>query len=111
MLCALVIFKECFIFLSICLSLSSFEAWPKNFHIFHNCNSWHRYLSPHRTEDCDDGNLLDGDGCSKKCHVEPGFKCHGESLSQKQILSLSTENSGPKTVNTTTEAPENFHTG
>ncbi|XP_016302321.1 pappalysin-2-like [Sinocyclocheilus anshuiensis] len=29
------------------------------------------------TEDCDDGNLLDGDGCSKKCQVEPGFKCHG----------------------------------
>uniref|UniRef100_A0A672PEY5 Pappalysin 2 n=1 Tax=Sinocyclocheilus grahami TaxID=75366 RepID=A0A672PEY5_SINGR len=30
------------------------------------------------TEDCDDGNLLDGDGCSKKCQVEPGFKCHGQ---------------------------------
>uniref|UniRef100_A0A672KRG7 Pappalysin 2 n=1 Tax=Sinocyclocheilus grahami TaxID=75366 RepID=A0A672KRG7_SINGR len=30
-----------------------------------------------QTEDCDDGNLLDGDGCSKKCQVEPGFKCHG----------------------------------
>uniref|UniRef100_A0A8C1L882 Pappalysin 2 n=1 Tax=Cyprinus carpio TaxID=7962 RepID=A0A8C1L882_CYPCA len=30
-----------------------------------------------RTEACDDGNLLDGDGCSKKCQVEPGFKCHG----------------------------------
>ncbi|XP_009296921.1 pappalysin-2 isoform X2 [Danio rerio] len=30
------------------------------------------------TEDCDDGNLLDGDGCSKKCHVEAGFKCHGQ---------------------------------
>ncbi|XP_051556019.1 pappalysin-2-like [Myxocyprinus asiaticus] len=28
------------------------------------------------TEQCDDGNLIDGDGCSKKCHVEPGFKCH-----------------------------------
>uniref|UniRef100_A0A673GA85 Pappalysin-2-like n=1 Tax=Sinocyclocheilus rhinocerous TaxID=307959 RepID=A0A673GA85_9TELE len=31
-----------------------------------------------RTEDCDDENLLDGDGCSKKCQVEPGFKCHGQ---------------------------------
>uniref|UniRef100_A0A671Q4N9 Pappalysin-2-like n=1 Tax=Sinocyclocheilus anshuiensis TaxID=1608454 RepID=A0A671Q4N9_9TELE len=31
-----------------------------------------------QTEDCDDGNLLDGDGCSKKCQVEPGFKCHGQ---------------------------------
>ncbi|XP_052404990.1 pappalysin-2-like isoform X1 [Carassius gibelio] len=29
------------------------------------------------TEACDDGNLLDGDGCSKKCQVEAGFKCHG----------------------------------
>ncbi|XP_055739245.1 pappalysin-2-like isoform X1 [Salvelinus fontinalis] len=30
------------------------------------------------TEDCDDGNLLDGDGCSKKCHMESGFNCNGE---------------------------------
>ncbi|XP_066548801.1 pappalysin-2 [Amia ocellicauda] len=29
-------------------------------------------------EDCDDGNLLDGDGCSKKCHMETGFNCQGE---------------------------------
>ncbi|KAM4623650.1 pappalysin-2 [Polymixia lowei] len=30
------------------------------------------------TEECDDGNLLDGDGCSKKCHKETGFNCNGE---------------------------------
>uniref|UniRef100_A0A8C9Z982 Pappalysin 2 n=1 Tax=Sander lucioperca TaxID=283035 RepID=A0A8C9Z982_SANLU len=30
------------------------------------------------TEECDDSNLLDGDGCSKKCHMEMGFKCNGE---------------------------------
>uniref|UniRef100_A0A674C6N0 Pappalysin 2 n=1 Tax=Salmo trutta TaxID=8032 RepID=A0A674C6N0_SALTR len=30
------------------------------------------------TEDCDDGNLLDGDGCSKKCHMESGFNCNDE---------------------------------
>ncbi|KAL0966049.1 hypothetical protein UPYG_G00290160 [Umbra pygmaea] len=30
------------------------------------------------TEECDDGNLLDGDGCSKKCHMESGFNCYGE---------------------------------
>ncbi|KAM4560705.1 LOW QUALITY PROTEIN: pappalysin-2-like [Fundulus diaphanus] len=30
------------------------------------------------TEECDDSNLLDGDGCSKKCHKEMGFNCHGE---------------------------------
>ena len=26
-------------------------------------------------EDCDDGNLVDGDGCSSSCTVEPGFSC------------------------------------
>uniref|UniRef100_A0A3B5A9T4 Pappalysin 2 n=1 Tax=Stegastes partitus TaxID=144197 RepID=A0A3B5A9T4_9TELE len=31
-----------------------------------------------RTEECDDSNLLDGDGCSKKCHKEVGFNCNGE---------------------------------
>ncbi|XP_078791697.1 pappalysin-2 isoform X3 [Oryzias latipes] len=29
-------------------------------------------------EECDDSNLLDGDGCSKKCRQEPGFNCNGE---------------------------------
>ncbi|XP_018608776.1 pappalysin-2 [Scleropages formosus] len=29
-------------------------------------------------EQCDDENLLDGDGCSKKCLMEPGFNCDGE---------------------------------
>ncbi|KAJ8406181.1 hypothetical protein AAFF_G00304120 [Aldrovandia affinis] len=28
-------------------------------------------------EECDDGNLLDGDGCCKKCRMEPGFNCNG----------------------------------
>uniref|UniRef100_A0A3Q3M245 Pappalysin 2 n=1 Tax=Mastacembelus armatus TaxID=205130 RepID=A0A3Q3M245_9TELE len=31
-----------------------------------------------RPEECDDSNLLDGDGCSKKCHKEMGFNCNGE---------------------------------
>jgi fibro-slime domain-containing protein len=26
-------------------------------------------------EDCDDGNLVDGDGCSSKCKLEAGFTC------------------------------------
>ncbi|TMS09610.1 Pappalysin-2 [Larimichthys crocea] len=30
------------------------------------------------SEECDDNNLLDGDGCSKKCHKEMGFNCKGE---------------------------------
>ena len=27
------------------------------------------------TEECDDGNLLDGDGCSKDCKIEKGWTC------------------------------------
>ncbi|XP_056276626.1 pappalysin-2 isoform X1 [Pseudoliparis swirei] len=30
------------------------------------------------TEECDDSNLLDGDGCSKKCRKETSFNCNGE---------------------------------
>ena len=26
--------------------------------------------------ECDDGNLIDGDGCSSTCTIEPGFECH-----------------------------------
>ncbi len=28
-------------------------------------------------EQCDDGNLVDGDGCSSTCQIEPGFRCRG----------------------------------
>ncbi|XP_077581231.1 pappalysin-2 [Stigmatopora nigra] len=31
-----------------------------------------------RDEECDDGNMLDGDGCSKNCRKENGFNCNGE---------------------------------
>ena len=27
------------------------------------------------TESCDDGNLIDGDGCQKDCGFEPGWYC------------------------------------
>ncbi|MDX9720543.1 MAG: DUF4215 domain-containing protein [Myxococcota bacterium] len=30
------------------------------------------------TETCDDGELLDGDGCSATCEVEAGYRCTGE---------------------------------
>ena len=26
---------------------------------------------------CDDGNIISGDGCSSKCNIEDGFKCEG----------------------------------
>lgn len=35
-------------------------------------------MSSYRSEDCDDGNLIDGDGCSKKCLKEMGFNCKGK---------------------------------
>lgn len=30
-----------------------------------------------RYEKCDDGNKIDGDGCSKKCSIEDGYSCFG----------------------------------
>ncbi len=30
------------------------------------------------TEDCDDGNASDGDGCAATCDLEPGYDCTGE---------------------------------
>ena len=27
--------------------------------------------------ECDDGNLIDGDGCSSKCKIEPNYSCMG----------------------------------
>lgn len=29
---------------------------------------------------CDDGNLLNGDGCSSSCQIEYGWSCSGGSL-------------------------------
>jgi cysteine-rich repeat protein len=29
------------------------------------------------TEQCDDGNTMNGDGCSSTCHIENGFLCSG----------------------------------
>ena len=35
--------------------------------------------------ECDDGNLIDGDGCSKDCKVEEGFNCEGGSIYSEDI--------------------------
>lgn len=37
-------------------------------------------LLPSRSlgEECDDGDLLSGDGCSRACELEEGFNCVGE---------------------------------
>ena len=48
-------------------------------------------------EQCDDGNLLPGDGCSPLCTIEPGFSCRLDSAfksicSHNQSLSLNMVN-------------------
>lgn len=59
------------------------------------CGDGKRY-----TLECDDGNNVDGDGCSKDCNVEVGFSCYGGSPSTKDSCSavlptaLSIENRG-----------------
>ena len=30
--------------------------------------------------ECDDGNLMDGDGCDSKCFIEKGWNCTGGSI-------------------------------
>ena len=43
-----------------------------------NCGKGFRLSN---TIECDDGNLIDGDGCSKDCKIEEFYKCEGGSLS------------------------------
>ena len=35
--------------------------------------------------DCDDGNDIDGDGCSSQCQIESDFKCEGGSTDTKDV--------------------------
>eukprot|EP01062_Namystynia_karyoxenos_P083154 TRINITY_DN9506_c0_g1_i1.p1 TRINITY_DN9506_c0_g1~~TRINITY_DN9506_c0_g1_i1.p1 ORF type:complete len:1606 (+),score=461.71 TRINITY_DN9506_c0_g1_i1:84-4820(+) len=42
-------------------------------------------------EACDDGNLRDGDGCSSRCSVEPGWRCEGAEDGARSICSRLTE--------------------
>ena len=37
--------------------------------------------------DCDDGNNVDGDGCSSKCEIEEGYTCQGGSPASKDSCS------------------------
>jgi hypothetical protein len=36
---------------------------------------------------CDDGNTINGDGCSRTCEIETGFSCNGGSPSSKDTCS------------------------
>ena len=38
-------------------------------------------------EECDDGNLRDGDGCSIRCRTEKFFHCKGKTISYKLSVS------------------------
>lgn len=38
---------------------------------------------------CDDGNLIDGDGCSSLCQLETDFTCVGGSPTNASICSFS----------------------
>jgi cysteine-rich repeat protein len=38
------------------------------------------------TEGCDDGNLINGDGCNDLCKVETNFKCEENNNSKSQCI-------------------------
>jgi cysteine-rich repeat protein len=39
-----------------------------------------------RLEECDDGNVASGDGCSRECLVEPLYRCGGEAPDRSPSL-------------------------
>ncbi|CAD8148406.1 unnamed protein product [Paramecium octaurelia] len=52
-------------------------------------------------EQCDDGNLIDGDGCSSKCTIETGFSCSNGICSVVQLQNnLELKYSNKTTTNT-----------
>jgi hypothetical protein len=40
---------------------------------------------------CDDGNLFNGDGCSCKCMIEPGYYCQNGSFWSASVCELIVE--------------------
>ncbi|XP_060630394.2 pappalysin-2 [Anolis sagrei] len=54
------------------------EASPPLLHIYGSPYCGDGKINMALTEECDDGDLLDGDGCSKTCKKEKGFHCVGE---------------------------------
>jgi len=41
------------------------------------------------TLSCDDGNLINGDGCSSKCQIEADYTCVGGSTTSASACSFS----------------------
>ncbi|XP_061490162.1 pappalysin-2 isoform X2 [Rhineura floridana] len=54
------------------------EASPPLFHIHGSSYCGDGKVSISLAEECDDGDLTDGDGCSRTCKKEKGFHCVGE---------------------------------
>ena len=46
------------------------------------------------SEECDDGNLLDGDGCSSGCTIEKGWSCSGEPSVCSNLCGTGTKDPG-----------------
>ncbi|MFH2007863.1 MAG: DUF4215 domain-containing protein [bacterium] len=68
-------------------------------------------------EECDDGNLLNGDGCSPSCTVEDGWACSGEPSLCVSLCGNSTLDSGEEcdgadlNGNTCTSIPGGYTSG
>nr|XP_034979470.1 pappalysin-2 [Zootoca vivipara] len=54
------------------------EASPPLFHIHGSPYCGDGKVSRSLAEECDDGDLIEGDGCSRTCKKEKGFHCVGE---------------------------------
>ncbi len=47
-------------------------------------------INQDRDEECDDGNLIDGDGCSKDCKLEAGFNCEVRTIDDASTCAAGT---------------------
>jgi cysteine-rich repeat protein len=54
------------------------ETEPVTINIHYHCGDGVRTAE----EQCDDGNVIDGDGCSMDCHTELGWACHDVPVTQ-----------------------------
>ncbi|KAF7241383.1 Pappalysin-2 [Varanus komodoensis] len=54
------------------------DASPPLLHVHGSPYCGDGKVSTSLAEECDDGNLIDGDGCSRTCKKEKGFHCTGE---------------------------------
>ena len=55
------------------------KTTKQNIQLIHRCTQFHvgRHHEINTTEQCDDGNRDNGDGCSQFCQIEEGYACSG----------------------------------